>query len=123
MVSWSGSVAAVEAKKPEVAIMHALFTPRPSIWTGRLACSHCLSLSSTFSTNDYPRLSVSSKMSNNGMSKHGDVLKTYTSFGIAIEFSEGIKHRVLEGEQALVFFDPSHLSSSAIFRTLPCLVE
>ena len=66
--------------------MPALHIPRLSIWTGRFAWSHCLSLSLTFSTNDNPRLSLSSNMSNKGFSKHGDVLQTYKSFGIAIEF-------------------------------------
>ena len=76
MAFWSGSVAAAEAKKAEDASMHALLTPRPPICTGKLACDHCLSESSTLRTRDSPRLRVSSKGANNGLSKHGEVLKT-----------------------------------------------
>ena len=64
---WSGSVA-------EDASMHALLTPRPPICTGKLACDHCLSESSTSRTRDSPRLRVSSKDANKGLSKHGEVL-------------------------------------------------
>ena len=40
MASWSGSVAVAEARKAEGAIMHALLTPRPPMWTGNDACFH-----------------------------------------------------------------------------------
>ena len=76
MAFWSGSVAAAEAKKADDATMHALLTPRPPICTGKLACDHCLSESSTLRTRDSPRLRVSSKDANKGLSKYGEVLKT-----------------------------------------------
>ena len=71
MTFWSESVAASEAKKAEDASLHALLTPRPPICTGKLACNHCLSESSTLRTRDSPRLRVSSKDANTGLSKHG----------------------------------------------------
>ena len=54
MAFWS-CVAAAEAKKAEDASMHVLFTPRPPICTGKLACDHCLSESSTLRIRDSPR--------------------------------------------------------------------
>ena len=76
MAIWSGSVAAAEAKKAEDASMHALLIPRPPICTGKLACDHCLCESATLRTMDSPRLRVSSKDANKGLSKHGAILKT-----------------------------------------------
>ena len=76
MAFWSGSVAAAEAKKVEDASMHVLLTPRPPICTGKLACDHCLSESSTLRTRDSSRLRVSSYDANKGLSKHGEVLRT-----------------------------------------------
>ena len=38
VTSWSGSVAAAEARKAKGANMHALLTPRPPMWTGSDAC-------------------------------------------------------------------------------------
>ena len=52
MASWSGSLAAAEAKKAEGASMHMLLTPSPPVWTGSDAYFHWSSKSWTLRIDD-----------------------------------------------------------------------
>ena len=62
MACWSSIADAAEAKKAEVASVSALLKPMPPFLTGRDACSHCLSSSSTLKIEDNPVLSMSSNL-------------------------------------------------------------
>ena len=84
--SCSGSVAAAEAKKAEVASEHARLTPRPPIWSGSEACIHCRSDSWTLRIVSSPVLNTLSNSRRKGFPAHGDVLRVYTSFRMAMEF-------------------------------------
>ena len=76
----------VEVRTAEGASMHALLTPNPPIWTGRDACVHWESLSSTLRILDNPRRSTSLNADKSGLPAHGDVLSMYWSFGMANAF-------------------------------------
>ena len=85
MASWSGSVAAAEAKMLKIpACPRSSLQDHPYGLVDSLVSIVCRLVRRSV-PNDIQRLSVSSKLFNNGLSKHGDVLKTYTSFGISIE--------------------------------------
>ena len=78
--SWSGSVAAAEAKE------RALLTPSPPMWTDNESCFHCTFDSWTLRIVSSPDLTMLSNSCRWWFPAHEDVRRMYTIFGIPIEF-------------------------------------
>jgi hypothetical protein len=65
-------VPAVDAKKAEAASDDTRLIPRPPFLTGKLACSHCVSVKSVFEMSQVQLLSSESNLSSVECPLHGD---------------------------------------------------
>ena len=99
--SWRRRVPAADAKKAEGASDDTRRIPRPPFLTGRLACSHWVSVRSVLDMSHAQDLSRESNRSSAGCPLHGDARSVWSSFGAlndersSISASSAVRRRSL----------------------------